>query len=484
MHNAPIDRQSLTTLALAGLVAGMLMTNIACKNLFQKSPPSDPMVVAAWSQISGNDGATNLAGVEARFVVKEAGPDCKDFVLMPNEGASSVPSLRPQVTGMTTTAFPVKLCQLIMPHDWDHATLQYDKKKVTFDGTGDTVEFAGPNRMGRSDKNQLLMAGIGDTGCRGKNSWGGRSSQDCHSAWFFNTIIDKLVTESDSVPFDLVVHVGDYRYRRDKNGTKTPDTWQYWVEDFFSAAQPLLSEVPWVFVRGNHEECSEYGMGWTYLFGAANACPSLVAPWAFDVGIRSGARVSEKQRFVVIDTSPAMQDKQNFKDALELEGHSNSEWWFMHKPYVSFSSYESDKPSDVSTREGLLKAWKEKSLCGNNQPCEPNTILAGHQHFYQRSTLTAGSSSSPLWSIPQQYILGNSGVYIDTVHFDQGICPADSPFKPNMSDFNADIETANADGWVIWTRNSNTASQEPSGWSEDVQFLASTKLTSSNCSKK
>ena len=106
---------------------------------------------------------------------------------------------------------------------------------------------------------------VGDTGCRIKQSEA--AYQDCSSAqaWPFASVARAAAGERP----DLVVHVGDYHYRE----TPCPAQlgcasspygygWDAWNADFFSPAASLLAVAPWVFARGNHEECARAGQEW------------------------------------------------------------------------------------------------------------------------------------------------------------------------------------------------------------------------------
>ena len=110
---------------------------------------------------------------------------------------------------------------------------------------------------------KVLM--IGDTGCR----IAVEQVQNCldESAWPF---AKGAAIESTLAP-DVVVHVGDFHYREAAcplgnagcAGSPFGDSWAVWKADFFEPAKPLLAKAPWVFVRGNHEECSRGGKGWS-----------------------------------------------------------------------------------------------------------------------------------------------------------------------------------------------------------------------------
>lgn len=94
---------------------------------------------------------------------------------------------------------------------------------------------------------------IGDTGCRRETG-----KEPCDpSHWPFAAVAKAASREHAQ----LVIHVGDYFYRDfDCPHAADPavdecDTWQTWKTDFFDHARPLLAEAPWLFIRGNHEDC-------------------------------------------------------------------------------------------------------------------------------------------------------------------------------------------------------------------------------------
>ena len=76
---------------------------------------------------------------------------------------------------------------------------------------------------------------------------------------------------------DLVIHVGDYYYREtpcptgDQGCAGSPhgDRWASWDADLFTPVAPLLTAAPWIFVRGNHEQCGRGADGWFRFLDAA-----------------------------------------------------------------------------------------------------------------------------------------------------------------------------------------------------------------------
>ena len=68
--------------------------------------------------------------------------------------------------------------------------------------------------------------------------------------WFFA----EVAQAAHRAKPNLVIHVGDYRYR----DQKIADKWEYWEADFFVPASNLLAAAPWIAARGNHDVCSDY----------------------------------------------------------------------------------------------------------------------------------------------------------------------------------------------------------------------------------
>jgi hypothetical protein len=127
------------------------------------------------------------------------------------------------------------------------------------------------------------IAALGDTGCRITSY----TDQGCGSAstWPFGSIAESAATAGPK----LVIHLGDYFYRETPcAGKATPakcstgpygDREATWRSDFFEPAKPLLKQAPWIFLRGNHEDCARGGYGWFYYFGDGNeACEQYHRP--------------------------------------------------------------------------------------------------------------------------------------------------------------------------------------------------------------
>ena len=63
------------------------------------------------------------------------------------------------------------------------------------------------------------------------------------------------------------LHVGDFLYSLKEKGH---ESWEAWENEFFLPGDTLFSKTPFIFVRGNHEDCGAVKKGyrgWFYFFG-------------------------------------------------------------------------------------------------------------------------------------------------------------------------------------------------------------------------
>ncbi len=222
------------------------------------SSPAAAAVLARWVQMAPGGAA------EARAVV--SGNACPPVAV---DGGNRPMRVRAQ----PSREFPVLLCAMTLPRGAASASIE---------GVALPLPKASPSRL----------VVLGDTGCRIK----GLTVQDCKNpnGWPFPGIARHAAERKP----DLVIHVGDYLYREAPcplaradvcGGTPWGDNWATWNADFFVPAAPLLAAAPFVFVRGNHEECDRAGNGWLRLLGplpfdAAQACTDHMAPYAVAIG--------------------------------------------------------------------------------------------------------------------------------------------------------------------------------------------------------
>ena len=246
---------------------------------------------------------------------------------------------------------------------------------------------------------------IGDTGCRLK----GKVLQACNdiAAWPFRIGSD---VGAELKP-DLVIHVGDFHYRevacplgnKGCAGTAFGDSWDVWRSDFFAPAEALLDAAPWVFVRGNHEECDRGGIGWSRTLDPfpydtnKNGCLSMGAPFTVDLG---------KVLLDVMDVSTAEEADASEAQAAGFRAQFEATkalpakpiWLAFHRPIWSGSEKHG---SEVEGDNKTLALAARNSLADNVQ-----MLISGHQHTF--SVLSYDED------LPLQIVSGHGGDDLST----------------------------------------------------------------------
>lgn len=243
---------------------------------------------------------------------------------------------------------------------------------------------------------------IGDTGCRVK----GNRQQACKDSaeWPFESVADAAV----SARANLVIHVGDYLYREDPcpssaqaqcGGTPSGDNWRAWDADFFKPAAKLLAAAPWVFSRGNHENCQRAWRGWFYYLDphdwTEGACQATPPPYTVQLG---------KFQLIAFDSSAVsdaqVEPAQRNGYAAELASlHASNAWLVDHHPFFAIQPAAPGQPLVVQTPT-LQEAWDRAAPKGIDM------ILSGHTHLFE--VLSYGSSR------PVQIVAGDGGTNLDS----------------------------------------------------------------------
>ncbi len=237
------------------------------------------------------------------------------------------------------------------------------------------------------------IAVFGDSGCR----INGDRIQSCNNVnqWPFS----KIAQSAAKWQPDLVIHVGDYFYRespcpeerKDCEGSPYGDNWETWEKDFFLPASELLSTVPWIFVRGNHELCSRGGQGWSRLLSAyafEDLCENKgQLPFGVDLG--------DVEAFVVDSASievPIDGENQFDKYLAQFKKIKSSAikpvWLLLHQPIWTLG-YQN---------EVLQKSYQSSQIVAN-------LVISGHQHVFRSFVFHDG--------LPSQVIAGTGGTMLD-----------------------------------------------------------------------
>ena len=208
----------------------------------------------AWVQMTA-------AGAEARLITPETAcpPALIDDVARPMVQRAA-----------PVEGFPNRVCAVTLPTGAHEISLEGARLK------------APARRVSR-------IVVLGDSGCRLKAD----AFQACNdpTRWPFARVAALAAARHP----DLVVHVGDYYYREDPcpvgnagcAGSPHGDRWPSWKAELFDPAAPLLAAAPWVFVRGNHENCERGGPGWFRLLDASPAvrvCPAQADTFTVELG--------------------------------------------------------------------------------------------------------------------------------------------------------------------------------------------------------
>jgi hypothetical protein len=248
--------------------------------------------------------------------------------------------------------------------------------------------------------NKILL--IGDTGCRLK----AMVLQSCNfiKDWPFRLAAD---TAAEMAP-DLVIHVGDLVYREracpESNkgcaGSPFGDNWETWKADFFEPGRALLAAGPWVFIRGNHEDCERAGAGWGRLtsplpFSEGAACSPQEPPYLVDLGgIALAALDVTRAEDRAVDDALAPVFRQQFASLAKTDAPL---WIAMHKPL--YASVRIKDGVNVGVNKTLAAATRDAV------PANAQLLLSGHIHTFQ-----AMSYSSDL---PAQIVAGHGGTTLD-----------------------------------------------------------------------
>jgi hypothetical protein len=314
-------------------------------------------------------------GLEARAITDQAACPAAEI-----DGAAASMTVRAAPGG----AYPVTVCALAVP------------------ATAHTASIGGvPLALPTAQLRRIAV--IGDTGCRMKDQY----VQACNdpTQWPF-PLIAEVVAQFKP---DLVIHVGDYHYRETPcpagdtgcAGSPSGDNWAVWRADFFVPANTLLKSAPWVFVRGNHEECTRGGHGWSrtlepFAFDAANDCNGIAKPFAvrlpgLTLAVMDVAGVREPK----VDESQVPIYREQYQTIGEMG--AEPVWVLAHRPIWS--------PGGTV---GNVLIGDNKTLAaaaGGRMPENVSLMLSGHHHLFQ--VLTYASD------LPVQVISGHGGDYLN-----------------------------------------------------------------------
>jgi hypothetical protein len=355
----------------------------------------------AWTQMVGDAHTAPDPSPAGHLVVRVITPDTS----CPAATADGAP-LALEIRQPASANFPVTTCQATPPPG-AHAI-----------AVGGAVLSGAPARLQR-----IIV--IGDTGCRLK----GELTQDCNDVrrWPFPLVAAHAAAKHP----DLVIHVGDYYYRESPcplddagcAGSPHGDKWSSWDADFFTPVSPLLTAAPWVFVRGNHEQCGRGADGWFRFLDAAPApqrCEDSITAAPFTVRI-DGLTLNVMDSADTDDATAPAELVAIFNRQFEQLGASTETghgWIVTHRPIWGVDPKVVGKPRAGCEEAASAAEAMSPQLPGFNAVDYPvnrteqvsadgrklagtDMILAGHVHLF--TALSFGPQR------PSQLIVGNGG---------------------------------------------------------------------------
>jgi len=351
----------------------------------------------------------------------------------------------------------VTLCSTAIPAGSKQAALVFRKPPLTAPDEAELVQqlavrfakFHGdlqivPLPLPPADPQRIVV--FGDTGCR----INGKALQDCSDPekWPFA----QIAVEAAKLKPDLVIHVGDYLYRENAcpaefpgcKGTPFGDNWGTWEADFFAPAAPLLAAAPWLFVRGNHEDCTRAGPGWLRLLGplgfdASAPCATHLAPFSI---------VLPTMNLVVMDNSNASDTATSElasvyrSEIASLASEPVPSWLLLHRPIWAPITGPLGIPAGGNL--AMIDAIGTDGI-----PSPVGLMLSGHIHTFQ--AINYGEEDH----VPPQIVAGFGGDKLDPTPADlkgtifQGHSGVRVQDGLSIGGFGFLLMTGTADGWTI-----------------------------------
>jgi hypothetical protein len=322
----------------------------------------------AWVQLSGE-------GAQVRAIT-----DASACPVLTVDGNARAMSLR----AAPDEAFANRVCEAVLPHG---------AKRASIEGAALPLPKAAPRRI----------VILGDSGCRLK----GKVIQNCNdpvAGWPFARVANLAAAQKP----DLVIHVGDYYYRETPcptgaagcAGSPYGDRWPSWKAELFDPAAGLLAAAPWVFARGNHEDCKRGGAGWFRLLDAdpkVRGCPAHSDTFLVDIG---GVSLGVLDSADPDDSKPAAADTDAFANDLKpLAAAKQPVWLVTHRPLWEIfrtGPALTDTGGNINERQAV----KAQGL-GRTE-----TIIAGHLHTFYSLDFGVGR--------PSELVVGTGGDVLDS----------------------------------------------------------------------
>lgn len=382
------------------LASAFLLAAITVSSAQTASPKPAAPVLAAWTELVGDEHTAPDPQPTGHIVVRviTSAKSC------PSAQADGRPLLL-SIREAATANFPVTTCQAAPPAHARHITV------------------AGISLQTKPARLQRIIV-IGDTGCRLK----GPLVQDCNDVkrWPFPLVAAHAAAKRP----DLIIHAGDYYYRESPcpagatgcAGSPHGDAWASWDADIFDPAAPLLTAAPWIFVRGNHEQCGRGADGWFRFLDAApmpQRCEDNITAQPFTVRI-DGLTLNIMDSADTDDVNAPADLVAIFTKQFEQLGSATETghgWILTHRPIWGIDpkvvNGPGKKDTTAPTPAGVAPVIPgynavdfpsnrtEQVASDNRKLAGTDMILSGHVHLF--TTLSFDPTR------PVQLIVGNGG---------------------------------------------------------------------------
>lgn len=354
-----------------------LLAILGCSKNSMPCEPISDLPAYMWAQINTNQDYI------ARAIVY--GDVCPVVQLESNRCVAM------EVRAQKEIDFPVLTCELVMPKNTLRAAI---------------VGYQGRQALPLIPKTQVYrIAILGDTGCI-------QDTQTCvYPSWPFGSIAKQIASSQ----VDWVVHMGDYVYRH--NGAAW-DNWNVWEEDWFKPAHVLFATTPFVFIRGNHEQCKESYRGWFRFLSPEPynplACTSqkeealksqIQSPYVVQLGnMRMGILDSSAASDTTVNPSIAKRIKQDLKQLEEMayDKEWTDVWLLTHR--VLFGCVPNWNGAICApSGKTLLASWRE--VIKEQEKTVFTKVVSGHVHLFG---ITDFEDQEPL-----QMIVGHGGAALN-----------------------------------------------------------------------
>ncbi|MGJ7579198.1 metallophosphoesterase [Variovorax sp. RHLX14] len=413
-------RATQALLALSAVSAASILASCGGDGGTSVSDTADVRVKAAWVEI-GPNGQTIARAITSADTCPTIAVDANAAV-MTLRAAAGTPAQRTTASDAADSkpsAFPVTTCETVVK-------------------PGATAVSVAGRLLPLPKSEPQRIAVLADTGCRMKKA--DNAFQACNDgiAWPFATI---AATVAAMKP-DLVMHIGDYHYRenacpQDIAGCKDSAWgygWDTWEADLFKPAASLLAAAPWVFARGNHEECARAGQGWMRFldvrsYGATLSCDSPANDNAANFSDPYTVALGADTQVVIFDSAKAgtaafgASDfkfpiyQAQFRTVAKLVADTTKTSLFAnHHPILAFAPIAGGSPAPGNN--GLQAVMRSLNPVAY-YPDGVKIALHGHVHDFQALNFSSAH--------PATFVTGNGGDNVDVNlpdPFPAGLTPA------------------------------------------------------------